>query len=181
MLGCGNSRSDGQVVRQSLSNTSRSRCVAHFGPTTPRILRSLGRSDITAAPCRVLFAAIWTDLGLGVGLGGLPCGASDIQMTPITCLHLPLPPRGLYISNKIKLYPLQLDFGTGGSAKGSVISTQMDIIIDPFSVIVRDWETKVGWGCGYWFFDSPRRLFISIRSIIIYFLCRVVPRGIWWP
>ena len=94
VLGCGNPRSDGQVVRQPLSNTSRSRCVAHCGPTTPRILRSLGRSDITAAPCRVLFAAIWTDLGLGVGLGGLPCGASDIQMTPITCLHLPLPPGG---------------------------------------------------------------------------------------
>ena len=119
--------------------------------------------------------------------GGLGRTAVRCVRYPDDTNHLSVPPTApsgfrVYIFHtKIKLYPLQLDFGTGGSAKGSVISTQMDIIIDPFSVIVRDWETKVGWGCGYWFFDSPRRLFISIRSIIIYFLCRVVPMGIWWP
>ena len=114
VLGCGNSRSDGQVVRQSLSNTSRSRCVAHCGPTTPRILRSLGRSDITAAPCRVLFAAIWTDLGLGVGLGGLPCGASDIQMTPITYLHLPLSLGSQWSSCSVEGRALELEMPVSG-------------------------------------------------------------------
>ena len=53
---------------------------AHYDPRTQTI-GFLGRINRVAAPCRVLFDAIWPTSGLKVDLSGPPCSSSDVQMT----------------------------------------------------------------------------------------------------